>query len=326
MDKKKLIQIIIIFVVALWAFCASLMISSTIAKKAGKDSTTTTYNNTAQSGTQPQPQQSTTNPSTTESKEYIPPVNDITLGNHVVTTVNVGDPDWKVSQDASISASKEHEEINKNVPVGKDNIVKAYVNGINKLKNTEEFTMSTSGTLDISFDQLTGGALAEGTAKDAIAKNAPKTATYNFVKGTDAPSGQTTVTIIPPSGSYAKLSSDAVKQATANPTGDGGYKIVLILKDETQTLTQKAENHSTAIESVNFASYMPNGVALDELSLTYSGATVEAVFDKDNRLISLNYKLPITNGYGSGTYTLLTKIDISLKFHGEQTRSCIFTY
>lgn len=320
MKQKKFIQIIIIFVIALWAFCISLVVSSSIARKGGRDKTTTTEGLPAFS------QNVTTQPSTSQQNttEYIPP--DITLGNHVATTILPDDPDWKVSYDASVSDSKLHEEINKNVPVGKDNIVKAYVNGINKAKNTEKLTVSTDGSLDVSFDQITGGATAEKIALEAIQNSAPKSATYNFIKGTDSETGQTTVTAIPPSGSYAKLSSDAVKQATANPTGDGGYKIVIVLKDETQTLTQKAENHSKAIESLDFADFMPSGMEISEMNITYSGATAEAVFDKDNRLISLSYKLPIAYCSGSGTYNFVTKIPIEFSLHGTQTRSCTFTY
>lgn len=320
MRQKKFIHLIIIFVIALWAFCISLVVSSSIAKKSGRDKTTTAAG--APSFSQPV----TTQPSTWQNNttEYIPP--DITLGNHVATTITPDDPDWKVSYDASVSDSKHQAEINKNVPVGKDNIVKAYVNGINKAKNTEKLTVSTDGSLDVSFDQITGGAAAEKIALDAMQNNAPKAVTYNFIKGTDAETGQTTVTAIPPSGSYAKLSSDAVKQATANPTGDGGYKIIIVLKDETQTLTQEAVNHSKAIESLNFADFMPSGMEVDEMTITYSGATAEAVFDKDNRLISLSYKLPIASCSGSGTYSFVTKIPIEFTLHGTQTRSCTFTY
>ena len=110
------------------------------------------------------------------------------------------------------------------------------------------------------------------------------------------------------------------------PTGDGGYKIVITLKDETQTLSQAAEGHAGSIESIDLKNYMPSGVTLDELSMTYSGATVEVIFDKDKRITSMSYTLPIQNGYGKGTYKLLGAINIDFEFHGKQTRSCIITY
>ncbi|MBR3815267.1 MAG: hypothetical protein IKJ27_00925 [Clostridia bacterium] len=320
MRQKKFIHLIIIFVIALWAFCISLVVSSSIARKSGKDNTTTA------AGAPSFSQQITTEPQTTadDVTVYMPP--DITLGNHVATTVTPDDPAWKVSYDASVSASKQQAEINKNVPVGKDNIVKAYVDGINKAKNTEKLVVSTDGSLDISFDQITGGAAAEKIALEAMQANAPKSVTYNFIKGTDSETGQTTVTAIPPSGSFAKLSSDAVKQATANPTGDGGYKIVIVLKDETQTLTQEAVNHSKAIEALNLTDFLPSGMEMEEMTVTYSGTTAEAVFDKDNRLISLSYKLNIASCSGNGTYNFMTKIPIEFALHGTQTRSCTFTY
>lgn len=322
MDRKKLIQIIVIFVIALWAFCGSLLISTSIAKKANKDTTTTQpyiYSTTAP--TVP----TSTKPQSTEPLEPQP---SITIGNNIVTSNvgEIGDPDWKVSYDASVSASKEHAEINKNVPVGKDNIIKAYVDGVNKLKNTEDFTMVASGELDIDFSRMTGGELAEKAADSAIAENAPANRTYYFKKGYDAETGQTPTTAVPPSGSFAKLKSESVKQATAVPTGDGGYKIVITLKDESQSLAENAEAHATAIEAIDLKNYMPAGVTLDELSMTYTGATVEVIFDKDKRITSMSYKLPIVNGYGKGVYKLLAAINVDFEFSGVQTRSCIITY
>ena len=322
MDRKKLIQIIVIFVIALWAFCGSLLISTSIAKKTNKDTTTTQpyiYSTTAP--TVP----TSTKPQSTEPLEPQP---SLTIGNNIVTSNvgEIGDPDWKVSYDASVSASKEHAEINKNVPVGKDNIIKAYVDGVNKLKNTEDFTMVASGELDIDFSGMTGGELAEKAADSAIAENAPANRTYYFKKGYDAETGQTPVTAVPPSGSFAKLKSESVKQATAVPTGDGGYKIVITLKDESQSLAENAEAHATAIEAIDLKNYMPAGVTLDELSMTYTGATVEVIFDKDKRITSMSYKLPIVNGYGKGVYKLLAAINVDFEFSGVQTRSCIITY
>lgn len=321
MNQKKLFQIIVICIIAVWAFCASLMISTTIAKKANKDKTPPApdYSNT----TKP----STTAPVTTEPSTTKKPSDNsdkIILGNNFSTSVNqVEDPDWKVSQDAS----KQQDELNKNVPVGKDNIIKAYVTGINKLKDTKSFTLETSGSLDITFDQITGGAAAESIANKAIQEKAPKSITYNFVNGLDEPTGETPITAAPPMGAYAKLSSDAVRQATAQGTGDGGYVITVTLKDETQTLTQQAKNHSTAIETIELDGYMPAGMKIEELSLTYSGATAEAVFDKDNRLISLKYVLPIASAQGKGVYdTFVGSLDIDFSMHGEQSRSFKVTY
>lgn len=322
MNQKKMFQIIIIAVVALWAFCASLMISVTVAKRADRNKVDNPLpDNVVTTTTEPH-SEATTEPSTSNKAD-----NDsekITLDNSVITTVGqVEDPDWKVSQDAS----KQQDELNKNVPVGKDNIIKAYVNGINKLKDKKDFTLETSGSLNIEFDQLTGGAAAEKIAGNAIAEKAPKNITYHFVNGVDEATGETPITAAPPMGAYAKLSSDAVRQATATGTGDGGYTIVITLKDETQTLTEKAKNHSTAIESIELEGYMPAGMKIEELSLTYSAATVEAVFDKENRLISLKYSLPIATAQGKGIYdTIVGDLEINFKLHGEQARAFTVTY
>lgn len=321
MNQKKIFQIIVIFVVALWAFCASLMISTTIARNKDKAetptlpdySTTTAPSTTAEQTTEP----TTTKKSTDNSQK-------VTLGNNLDYTVNqVEDPDWKVSQDAS----KQQDELNKNVPVGKDKIIKAYVTGINNLKDKKQFTLATSGTLNIEFDQITGGAAAESIAQKAIADQAPKSITYNFINGVDEATGETPITAAPPMGAYAKLTSDAVRQATARGTGDGGYIIVITLNDETQTLTEQAKNHSTAIETIDLKGFMPAGMKIEEMSLNYSGATAEAVFDKDNRLTSLKYSLPISSASGKGIYeTFMTDLEINFSLHGEQTRSFTVTY
>ncbi len=321
MNQKKLFQIIVICVVAVWVFCASLMISTTVAKKANRSDKANQPDNIITTTAEPQTSL-TTEPST--SQKPTDNSDKIILGNNLSPTVNqVEDPDWKVSQDAS----KQQEEMNKNIPVGKDNIIKAYVNGINKLKDKKDFTLAASGTLDIEFDQITGGAAAEKIAGNAISENAPKSITYNFVNGLDEPTGETPITAAPPMGSYAKLSSDAVRQATATGTGDGGYVITITLKDENQTLKEQAKNHSTAIETIDLDSYMPAGMKIEELTLTYSGATVEAVFDKENRLSSLRYSLPIAQAQGKGVYdTFVGDLEIDFRMHGEQTRSFTVTY
>ena len=321
MTQKKFFQLAAICIIGVWVFCISLMVSTTVARKADKGNSPTVpdYVHT----TEP----STTAPATTEPVTTKKPADNsdkIILGNNTSTTVTqVEDPDWKVSQDAS----KHQDELNKNVPVGKDNIIKAYVKGVNKLKDTKSFTLEANGALDISFDQITGGAAAEAVANKAIEESAPKAITYHFVNGLDEATGETPITAAPPMGAYAKLSSDAVRQATAQGTGDGGYVITITLKDETQTLTEQAKNHSTAIETIELDGYMPAGMKIEEMSLTYSGATVEAVFDKDNRLTSLKYTLPIASASGKGVYdTFVGSLDIDFSLHGEQSRSFTVIY
>lgn len=320
MDQKKFIQIAAILVAAVWAFCGTLILSATYIEKQ-KEATTTAPLTTTTTviTTTAEPQTTTTAPSTTKPSTTGTTAPLFTIdGNKVSTTVVVGDPQWLIDKNESIAASKEAEEKAKIIPQGTQNIIKAYVDGVNALKDTKNMTVSKSATLDAKIDSITGGAMVESFANSMIESNQPADITYTFVNGVDQATGQTPITAIAPLGAYAALSEDAVTGAKAEGTLEGGYKVTLTLIDETQTYTTPAANHSTTVEVIDVASLIPSGATVDTLDIIYSGTIIEATFDSSNRIVSIQHHLPVSKGSGSGSMSaLITKIDFAMEMHGE---------
>lgn len=330
MEQKKFIQIAVILVAAVWAFCGTMMLSATIIEKQKADDTTTLLTqpplSTIPSTTIPSTTAPVTVPQTALPSAAVPSTAvPITLGgNNVITTVTVGDPQWLIDQQASIEASKRAEEQEKLIPQGKENIVKAYVDGVNKLKNAKNVTVTKSATLNAQIDNITGGELVENFVNDMIQKNQPADITYTFINGVDQPTGQTPVTAIAPLGVYAALSDSAVTSAKAEGTMNGGYKLTLTLIDETQTYTAPATNHSTTVEVIDVKALIPSGATVNSLDIIYSGTIIEASFDKDNKITSIRHHLPVSKGTGSGSMSaLITNINFEMEMHGEY--NCTYT-
>ncbi len=329
MDQKKFTQFAIILVATVWVFCGTFMISAKVVRERQPVAQPQIQTTTAPDSTIPP----ATIPSTTKTHSTTTAVatGQITLGgNNVVTTATVGDPQWLIDQQASIEASKKAEEEAKNttksnVPSGKKNIVEAYINGINKLKDEKNSTVSKASTLDFSIESISinGKPDMSDNVVNYVEKflntNKPVDITYNFVNGLDEATGQTPLTAIAPLGNYAKLSTDAVKQAKAEKTVGGGYKITIELVDETQTHDTPAPNHSTTVEVIDTAALMPSGAKLNYLTILYSGTVIEATFDKNDRLVAVKHKLPVTEAQGEGEMSipLLGHNSATMKMHGE---------
>lgn len=333
MDQKKFTQIAVILVAAVWAFCGTFMISAKIVKSKNAESTT--------------PQiQTTTAPFITTAPTTSAPTTEKTTtgfftmgGNNISTTVTVGDPQWLIDQQASIEASKKAEEEAKNttesiVPQGKKNIINAYVDGINNLKDTKNMTVSKASTLEFAVDKVYLNGKSESVSNptvlsvvsDFLNSNKPADLTYNFENGTDKATGETPITAIAPLGAYAKLDADAVKSAKAEKTVGDGYRITIELEDELQTKDEAAPNHATTVEVIDVAGLMPADATLNYLNITYSGTVIEATFDKNERIVSIKHKLPVSNANGEGTMNLpwpLGTNSASMEMHGEY--NCTYT-
>lgn len=244
--------------------------------------------------------------------------------------MTVDDPQWLIDQQASIEASKKQEEIEKNqikLPEGNKAIAQAYVKGINELKKAKNVTVSKKPTLDIVVDSMTGGSMVESIANGIVDANKPKEATYTFVNGLDAATGQTPITAIAPLGKYAELDHSALKSAKAERTVGGGYKLTMFLVDETQTHTAPAPNHDTTVEVIDIGLLLPEGATVNDLSITYSGTRIEATFNKDGEIVSVYHVLPVSKAVGSGSMkVLLSNITVSMELHGQYTCQYNVTY
>ncbi len=327
MNQKKILTMALIAVAAVWLSCLTSVVCVTMIRDSRAAQTTApsvsvTETTTAATTTTTAPH------STTERL----PVD----GNIVVTTVQVEDPEWLVQQQASIYASQLAEQIsnsltttapttsdNSNVPTGKAEIINAYINGVNTLKKTGNFTMHKNDTLDMSFDSITGGAIVQSFADSILQQNQKVPLTYSFVNGTDAATGATPLSAIAPLNTYAAVNEAAVITANSAPDSTGGFTIELVIQDEQQTHELAAPNLSTLVEVIDVTPLLPAGASLKELQITYTGTKITASFDKNGNITSIMHYLNVDYAKASGGYGML---NVTMEMHGNFTSKYTFTY
>ncbi len=315
----------LIAVAAVWFSCLTSVMCVKVIRDRQVSQTTTTISTTTQTTTAP----TTTQPRSTTEKLFVG-------GNVVVTTVQVDDPEWLVQQQASIYASQLAEQIsnsltttapttsdNSNVPTGKTEIINAYINGINTLKKTGNFTMNKSDTLNMTFDSITGGSIVQAFADSILQQNQKVPITYSFVNGTDAATGATPLSAITPFNNYAAVSEAAVLSANSAPDTNGGFTIELLIQDEVQTQDSAAPNLSTLVEVIDVSPLLPAGATLKELQITYTATKITASFDKNGNMTSVMHYLNVDYAKASGGYGML---NVTMEMHGNFTSKYTFTY
>lgn len=312
MNQKKFFQIAGIAVAFVWVFCLTLVISTKIANRnsattvpsTNPPATTanylTTLPTTAPSTTQPSTS-AVTAPGQTQGQDLTIDANNITV------TVSLTNPPSTTSIQQK----------------SKEELVSTYVDAINNLKNSRDFTMTKSDSLDATIDDITGGTIVSNFVQKIIDNKKSSSVTYNFQSGYDAATGQTPITAIAPLGAYAKVDPNAVTSATANNNSDGGYTIILTLQDEEQTESAPAANLSTMVEVIDVNSYLPSGATLNTVSIKYTATTVKATFDSQGRLASMEHYLSVSEGGGTGKMAIAP---ISVKMHGKFTSNYSFIY
>ncbi len=327
MEQKKLIQIAVISLIGIWTLCLSTVASVTVGRKMLEQHTTTTLPIT-------QYIETTTQITTTEA----PSTTRLPVGGNIVTSeAVVDDPEWLVEEEESKKVSAVIEEVNKNntttkqseadskVPKGKSEIIRTYVDAVNKLKNSSDFSLYKDDKLDVSIDKITGGDLVQGFANNLIAQNQKVPITYNFVGGTDAATGLTPNQAIAPLNVSASVDESAVTSATAKAANDGGFTISLTLTSEDQTMTSPALNHATMVEVVDVAPLIPAGATVNYFNMTYTNTKIDAVFDKEGRIVSMKHYLNVDKAEGTARFNLLPGT-IELALHGEFTSNYTFSY
>ena len=324
MNQKKIIQLAVITVIGVWIFCMSTFISVTVGRRMIAAQTTAPV---ATVPTVP----STTAPTTTEAPSTTRlPVG----GNIVMADVSVEDPEWYVEEQESIKVSQIIEEVNKNnttqkttkpksnVPSGKSEIIKTYVNGVNKLKSSTDFSLYKDDKLNLTIDKMPAESIAKSMAESLMQQAQKKPITYNFVGGVDSGTGLTPNQAIAPLNVSAAVEESAVTSAVAAATDDGGYKITLIMAPELQTYTTPAKNHSTMVEVVDIAPYIPKGLTVKTLDMSYTDTKIEAVFDKDGRITSMVHFLKVEKAVANVNFI----IDVEVIVHGDFTSNYTFSY
>lgn len=324
MNQKKIIQLAVITVIGVWIFCMSTFISVTMGRRMLASQTT------APVVTVPAVP-STTAPTTTEAPSTTRlPVG----GNIVMADVSVEDPEWYVEEQESIKVSQIIDEVNKNnttqkttkpksnVPSGKSAIIKTYVNGINKLKSSTDFSLYKDDKLNLAIDKMPAESIAKSMAESLMQQVQKKPITYNFVGGVDSGTGLTPNQAIAPLNVSAAVDEGAVTSAVAAATGDGGYKITLLMAPELQTYTVPAKNHSTMVEVVDIVPYIPKGLTVKTLDMSYTDTKIEAVFDKDGRITSMVHFLKVERAVANVNFI----IDVEVIVHGDFTSNYTFSY
>lgn len=318
MTQKKFLQIAGIAVACVWVFCITFAIAYTIKSRPAEQAPVN-KNEEISTGVVNLPTTTTTMPQTTLTTAA-----PATLVSPSLPTASPSD-----SSAATPSDSNEATQTTKNdssvVPQKKNDIINAYVNGVNTLKNTQNFSMSKVDKLDISITdvQMTGGSALKNAvmefANSIIAPPEPES--YVFAGGTDAATGETPNSTIAPLNVAAQVNPDAVTDATATATPDGGYTVALTIQAESQTLNSAAPNLSTMVEVIDASSLIPSGATLTDLKINYAPSVIKAVFDSQGRITSIEHKLT-SKGGGSGKMI----VNVSMTMEGTYTSNYTINY
>lgn len=334
MDNKKLIQLLISVILGVWIFCLVFVISykSAVSKKT---QTTTTAPVVYVPDV-------TTEPSSVPTTEYSVPT--VTIdGNNITGAVDVGKPQWLIDEEESKKAAEESkkaaEESKKAskealentttttkpyCPSGKQEIINAYVDAVNKLKNTEKFRVVQSNSMITEIDEITGGDIVKSAAEKILASNNPNgTVSYNFIGGIDDATGYSPNQVIPPRDKRASLSPEYVTSASAEPGPNGSYTVRINLGRQVQTLDTPAPGYSTVVDTVNMSSLgLTSSMTITSLEIVYDESYIEAEIDKNGNLLSFTHYTK-SNGSGEGKMAI---VPASMKMHGDYTGKFVISY
>ena len=308
MTQKKFFQLAGIVVGAVWIFCITFAIAYKL-QNPSVDKNGPVTNPLATTTTVPY---FSTTASAQPSTNSIFGVSPTTANSQGVTTPTIPTTTAPTTQ-ASI------------VPQDKGAIINAYVNGVNTLKNTQNFSMNQNDTLNVTITdvEMTGGSALK-SAVMAFANNLiapPEPESYTFTGGVDAATGKTPNEVIAPLNTAAQVDINAVTQATASPTADGGYTVMLTIQPETQTLYSPAPNLSTMVEVIDMTSRLPANATLSEMNINYEPTTITATFDSQNRIVAMEHKL-VSQGGGTGKMI----VEVTMQMEGNYTSNYTFTY
>lgn len=328
MDKyKKYFQIAVIAVAAVWIFCAVFIICAKIKQNQPGASLTDIPQITTQAvletfTTSDATTQSTTREEKTEASSSQPLVS--IDGNNVTAAVSASTPQWKLDEEKEQTTKAEKI----SVPSEKKEIINAYVNAVNKLKSTADFSLVKKEKLNISIDEVTGVTGVSGIIKNTIQtiienNTHDEPQNYTFSAGRTA-DGKTPGEVIAPIGMQASLSASDVVSATAKATSKTSYKIKINLGKQKQTLNSAAPGYSTTMEVFDLERLaLGSKISITSMDINYGNSTIEAVIDKDGRITSMKHYLEVTEGSGTGKITFASA---TVRMHGDMTNSYKITY
>ncbi|MGN0467126.1 MAG: hypothetical protein ACI4GY_00190 [Acutalibacteraceae bacterium] len=329
MEKyKKYIQIAAIAVAAVWVFCIVFVISM---KKVQNDSsaagiTDVPTASTASIETFESSTAATAAPTTTETTTM--PFVSID-GNNVTTAVSASTPQWKLDEEAGSEAEKETEKETETtkkeviIPTEKKDIIDAYISAVNKLKNTENFTLIKTDKLSVTIDDVTGGSAVRSAAQKFISQNSDDTPENYVFSGGKTSDGILPNDVIAPLGKSASLSATDVVSATSKEGSNGAYTVTINLGNQKQTLTSAAPAYSTSMEVFDIDSLGLGSMNISEMDIYYGNSSITAKIDKNGRITSMTHYIEVTQGSGKGRVAL---VSASVKMHGNCTTTYKITY
>ena len=319
MTQKKFFQLAGIIVIAVWVFCITFAIAYKVQTRT-PDKNVPATNPPATTTTNPY--QGTGAPLTGLLSPSQPSTNSIfgvspaPSGNQGLTSPSLPAATQPVTQPTTQAGV---------TPQGKGEIINAYVNGVNQLKNTQSFSMYQNDTLNVTITdvKMVGGDIFKNGVM-AFANNLiapPEPESYTFISGVDAITGKTPNEVIAPLNTAAQVDFNAVTNATSAPTADGGYTVELTIQPEEQTLYSPAPNLSTMVEVIDMTSRLPANATLTEMNISYAPTTITATFDSQNRITSMEHKLA-SKGGGAGKMI----VEVTMQMEGNYTSNYTFTY
>lgn len=312
MKNKKLFQIIIISVVALWVFSVSLMVGISKVKKQRSQLPPLT----------PQTEQATSSSTTAATTTEATP--DVTIDGNLVNTLVTSMNTSSTQQSTSKSVSQTAPSVSQStVPSTKKEIINAYLNAVNKLKETPSFKLVVTEDMVTVVDEMSPSSVKPIVNKVIESNTQSEPVTYVFSNGIDTATGMSPNYTLPPFGRNAQLNESAVTNTRSTSDSDGGYTLYISLGRETQTLSTPAPNYSTVMQVIELDDLgLPSAAKIDSYNVTYDNSTIEAKFDKDNRITNMRHYITVTDSQGDGSLVF----SVSLSGHGSCTTTYQITY
>lgn len=306
MEFKKLVKILSATAIAVWLFCLSFLVSYQVAEKKKNDGTTTLppiVTNTPIPGVDNNTTQPILNPTQ--------PSVDVNATQPTQAPTQQGQEPTQAPTQAPQTS---------NIPSTTAEIIAAYVNGINTLKATPDFTCLRVSKLNVIISKISGGEIVEKAANMVIEQNQIPPTTYTFVGGVDAATGVTPMGILPPPNKQSIINESFVKSATATPTADGGYSIRIDLGDEAHIYPGQADNLVNIVEVVDTSALIPAQAKVNYVEIYYSGVYVIANFDAQGRMTYTKNYMEVKQMRGSGSMLGFTMtVEGGGDFYGEYT-------
>ncbi len=310
MTNKKLLQIAVIVAVAAALFTSILLIGMQKIRQQQTENTTT------------QPPTVTTEAPTTAPATTVPFV---TIdGNRYGDTDDTTQPTTAPITNTTAPASSTNAQGQGfTIPQDKNGVIQAYVNAVNALKTTPNFTLEKTETLNVQIDEMTPSSM-RSLADKIIAgntKNAPTT--YRFSGGSDSASGKSATYVIAPAGKNAALDPTIVTSATATPSAGGGCMLTINLGAETQTVSSVPAKHSACMDVLTVeAMGLPSSARINEMTVHYNNSSITALLDSQGRLTEMQHRLVVTDATAEGSYVM----SVTTRMHGDATGLYKITY